>query len=162
MNCRRCALLLLPLVGSLAAAPATASDDGPPLEPGLLFPWLKSAAYKRWTSESAATAARNAQPSDMTTYLNVTLEASLKAKARRHPTGAAAVKELYDAGGQLSGWSVMVKTGASGRAGRGWYWYAVFSTTDPARFYAASAGAPLCVECHEPGKDYVLSAYPLR
>jgi hypothetical protein len=123
--------------------------------------FLAAGKYKDWPRESTRHASAGPHPSAVIAYLNPTLEASLRSGAAEHPVGAAAVKELYDAAGELNGWAVSVKV-ASGKAGAGWYWYEVFGTRPDARPVADGEGVPLCFGCHTPGRDFVLTPFPLR
>lgn len=147
---------------ALAAAFAAAAADTPPAQADRLFEFLKSGRYKTWSRESAPHPSAGPHPSAVLTFVNPALEVSLESGAREHPQGAAAVKELYDAKGQLSGWAVSIKTDAKSQVGKGWYWYEVLSATDPGRTVASAKGVPLCFGCHAPGTDFVLSLYPLR
>ena len=94
--------------------------------------------------------------------MSPSLFASLEAKASRHPRGAAAVKELYNAAGRHMGWAVSVKVAEKSARGKGWYWYEVFSTQAGAKAAYQGRGFRLCRECHrEGGSDQVLIPFPL-
>jgi len=45
--------------------------------------------------------------------------------------------------------------------GKGWYWYETFSVT-PGTHGIQGQGAPICVNCHASGRDFVLTPFPLR
>ena len=96
----------------------------------------------------------------MLTYVNGDLEASLAKSADAHPAGAAAVKEFLGPNG-VSGWAVAVKTQASSASGDGWYWYETFSAETGVHGIHGQ-GAAVCVNCHDSGKDFVLTPFPLR
>lgn len=151
-------------VAALAATLALGADAGAepvPAGGAALNAFLAAGKYKSWPRESKPHASAGPHPTEVIAYLNPALEASLRGGAAEHPVGAAAVKELYDAAGKLNGWAVSVKV-AAGRAGAGWYWYEVFGTQPDARPVADGAGVPLCFGCHTPGRDYVLTPFPLR
>jgi hypothetical protein len=133
---------------------------GVPTSPDALFAYVKAAKYKDWAHESEVHKSRGPH-FDVKTYLNAALDKSMKAGNDSHPKGAASVKEMYE-NGKLKGWAVSVKTQADSDNGKGWYWYEVVSTTDASQIPAEGKGAGLCVGCHFPGKDFVLTGYPLK
>ncbi|MCP5265362.1 MAG: hypothetical protein H6934_04595 [Burkholderiaceae bacterium] len=149
-------------VASSVCAPARAAGDVPPTEARALLGWLQAGSYKNWRHESAAHPSAGPHPARVIAYLNPALDASLAAKAAAHPSGASAVKELFDAAGKLSGWAVSVKTEADSRAGQGWFWYEILGTTPASQVVASAKGVPLCYGCHTPGRDFVLIPYPLK
>ena len=69
--------------------------------------------------------------------------------------------EMYE-NGKLKGWAVSVKTQANSDNGKGWYWYEVLSPTDASKIAGEGQGLGLCVGCHFPGKDFVVTGYPLK
>jgi hypothetical protein len=85
----------------------------------------------------------------------------MAAKAASHPRGAAAVKELQDTGGRVSGWAVSVKTSASSDGGKGWFWYEILGASSGGNVVAQANGVPLCIGCHTRGRDFVLIPHPL-
>jgi hypothetical protein len=125
-----------------------------------LFPYLQSGEYRQFAHESGVHPS-NGPHGNVRTYVNPILEESLKAGNEVHPVNAAAVKELYTAGGTLIGWAVSVKTAEESDEGRGWYWYEVFSTTQN-RPIANGKGVALCTGCHAGGRDFVTVPYPLQ
>lgn len=155
--------LLAVVIALVAGAPLFAQDDATaavPTEAEALLAFLQAGAYRDFPHESAPHPSQGPHGS-VQTYLDPTLAGSLEAGAATHPVGAAAVKELYQ-GGELSGWAVYVKTQADSDGGNGFYWYEVFSTTDPTRIGADGVGVPLCVGCHQAGRDFTLSPFPLQ
>ncbi len=138
------------------------SADVPPTESAALLKWLQAGSYKKWVKESAPHPSLGPHPTLVIAYLNPTLDKSLLAKAAAHPKGSAAVKELLDASGKLSGWAVSVKTVVDSQAGKGWYWYEILGTTTSGNVVASANGVPLCFGCHTPGRDFVLIPYPLK
>lgn len=153
------ALTLLLMFAGTAAAQAT---DVPPTEEAALLKWLQAGHYKGWAKESAAHPSLGPHPVKVVAHLNPALVRSLTAKAAAHPKGSAAVKELQDADGRLSGWAVSVKTDADSAGGKGWYWYEILGTTAAGRVVAKANGVPLCFGCHTPGRDFVLIPFPLK
>jgi hypothetical protein len=138
------------------------AEQLPPTERNTLLSWLQAGKYKSWAHESGPHASAGPHPVQVVAYLNQSLDTSMAAGNKAHPKGAAAVKELLDAGGKLSGWAVSVKTEADSANGKGWYWYEILGTDAGGRVVADGNGVPLCFGCHTPGKDYVLIPYPLK
>lgn len=95
-------------------------------------------------------------------FLDDSLDASLKAGNASHPSGSAAVKEMFNESGELQGWGVMVKTSETDGGGKDWFWMEVTSPTDDSDPVAVGNGVPLCTSCHSIGSDFVLTDYPLR
>ena len=153
--------LVLVLAFGMQAAHAQ-SDDVPPTERAALLKWLQAGNYKSWVKESAPHASQGPHPEQVIAHLNAALDQSLSAGADAHPAGSAAVKELLDASGKLSGWAVTVKTDADSAGGEGWFWYEILGTTDGSRVVADSNGVPLCFGCHALGRDFVLIPHPLK
>lgn len=151
----------LPLVCALFSAPGYSSDV-PPVDGTKLFEWLKSGQYKHWAREAEKHPSAGPHPSAVIAYLNSKLDESLTANSKSHPSGSAAVKELFSNNGELSGWAVSVKTDEDSQAGKGWYWYEILGTEPDARVVADGNGVPLCFGCHTPGKDFVLIPHPLE
>lgn len=163
MNCHPILATLAVTTSCLAALPAHAqSAELPPTDGTALLKWLQAGSYKQWTRESAPHKSLGPHPVQVVAHLNPALDASLAAKASAHPKGAAAVKELFDADGKLSGWAVSVKTSIDSEGGKGWYWYEILGTSAGARVVAQSNGVPLCFGCHAAGRDFVLIAHPLK
>jgi hypothetical protein len=141
-------------MGGTSAAVPTSGDD--------LFPYLQSGKYLGLPSESAIHTSTGPHGGKVRTFVNPSLLASLEAGNAEHPVDAAAVKELWGAGASLGGWAVMVKTEADSAGGDGWYWYEVYSATDPSSPVADGNGIGLCANCHAGGKDFFLSPFPLQ
>jgi hypothetical protein len=120
-----------------------------------LLPWLEAGTYRDWPSEAAVHPSTGPHFGGVRTFLNPTLDASLRAEADVHPVGAATVKELYGDGDEVRGWAVMLKVGA-GSTGADWYWMEWYA----GQTYADAAGAGLCVGCHAAGRDHVLTPWP--
>jgi len=127
-----------------------------------LYDWLVAGNYKGWAQESEKHKSAGPHPDTVIAYLNAALNDSLAAGSSSHPEGAAAVKELYDNGGKLSGWAVSIKTQPDSAAGQGWYWYEILGTSADSRVVADGNGVPLCFGCHTPGNDFVLIPHPLK
>ena len=146
----------------VAATPsptATAVPAGPPpTEPAALLAWLQAGNYLEWAAESAPHPSAGPHGGRVRTFLNPAIFASLSAGDAQHPTGAAAVKELYFNGETVRGWAVMVKLQADSDLGRGWYWYESFGSGDP----LAGVGLGVCTGCHSAGRDFVRIPFPLQ
>lgn len=138
------------------------ADENPPADGDALFDWLKAGNYKGWNHESARHPSAGPHPQAVIAYVNQLLDQSLAAGSAVHPEGSAAVKELFDGEGKLSGWAVSLKTQADSAAGQGWYWYEMLGTTAESRVVADGNGVALCFGCHTPGNDFVLIPYPLK
>lgn len=115
--------------------------------------WLHALEHRAWEPQSPVRA--TSEHGGARVLFNATLAASMRAGAAEHPIGAAAVREIYAPDlATLRGFGMMLKTGPSGQAGEGWYWYEVFATS-PTRPVVAQVGARGCVTCHEGGVDFV-------
>jgi hypothetical protein len=138
-------------VGLSTVPPAAlANGETVPTTPDALLKYLGSGHYRSFEHESKPRPPSQGSPhGTVQTYLNPILANSLRAKRDSHPVGAAAVKELYGANGQLRGWSVMVKTRADSNGGKGWYWYEIFSTREGSPS-APAATAPGTISCASP------------
>ncbi len=155
-------VVLLCLCSLIGLGAHAQSAETPPTERAALLKWLQAGSYKSWVHESAPHKSLGPHPVQVVAYLNAALDQSLTSKGKSHPKGSAAVKELLDAGGELSGWAVSIKTEADSAAGKGWYWYEILGTDKTGNVVAAANGVPLCFGCHTPGKDFVLIPYPLK
>lgn len=137
-----------------------------PTETKKLFEYLKSRAYDKFAAKETA-AHPSAGPHTkvglpVRVFLDPKMAASLRSGNASHPAGAGIVKEMFDSNNKLQGWAVMVKTAAKSDGGKGWFWYEVTSTTDGSKPVATGNGVPLCFGCHAVGKDFVLTAFPLK
>ncbi len=155
-------IVAVSLIAAIPLAASVQADENPPTGHDSLFTWLKAGNYKSWVSESEQHRSAGPHPQAVIAYLNKALDDSLTAGNDTHPQGAAAVKELFDGSGQLSGWAVSLKTGDNSDAGQGWYWYEILGTSADSRVVADGNGVPLCFGCHTPGKDFVLIPHPLK
>ncbi len=153
-----------PAMAPTASTPKV--DSVVPVNSDKLFKHLQGADYRKFAAvESSPHPSRGPHTKfglPVRVYLDPKLDASLAAGNASHPAGSAAVKEMYDESGNLQGWAVMVKTGEDSANGQGWFWYEITSTTSGSNPVAAGNGIPLCFGCHFPGKDFVLSDYPLK
>jgi hypothetical protein len=114
----------------------------PPTSPAELLPWLEAGQYRAWDCEAEPHAARPPGAHGSTRICANALLAGA-GPSGAFPVGAAAVKELVG-GDTLYGWAVSVKTGESGAAGEGWYWYEVVEGD----VYAEGFGIAACSGCH--------------
>lgn len=136
-----------------------AVEEPPPTNAAELLPWLEAGEYLEWAAESGVHPSAGPHGGGVRTFVNAALLGSLEAGLPAHPQDAAAVKELYTAGGQANGWAVMVKVQADSAGGEGWYWYELYG----AEVFADGTGVGLCSGCHSGGGvDYVLSPFPLQ
>ena len=149
-----------------ATAESARVDSLVPTQADALLDYLRSGAYQEFTTKESA-----AHPSSgphtkvglpVRVYLDPKLSDSFEQGRTQHPAGSAAVKELFNAQGELEGWAVMVKTHEESQGGRGWYWYEVTSTELGSTPVAAGNGVTMCFGCHGLGKDFVLTDYPLQ
>ena len=141
---------------------AATQSEVPTSSPEAVFAYLKSGAYTSFPAESAIHPSTGPHGGSVRTYLTPALKASLEAGNAVHPLHAAVVKELYGSGATVVGWAVAVKTKAASDGGNGWYWYEIYSTTNPSNPIGAANGVALCVNCHVAGKDFILTPIPLQ
>jgi hypothetical protein len=156
-----CRSLVASLCVAAVAPLAHAQDTAAPAEGTALLKWLQAGAYKAWPKESAPHRSMGSHQTLVITYLSPVLDQSLHAKSKAHPRGAAAVKELLDTAGQVTGWAVAIKTAAESDGGKGWFWYEILGTAPGSRVVAEGQGVPLCIGCHARGRDTVLTEHPL-
>ncbi len=138
-----------------------ASVDTVPAAAGALFQYLQDGKYTGFAHEAAAHPSEGRHPVSVIVYFNSVLYSSVSAESTEHPRHAAAVAEVFDQSGALTGWAVSVKTHTASE-GKGWFWYEVLNTTGGDNPTAANWGVAECVGCHTSGRDFVLSNYPLR
>jgi hypothetical protein len=143
------------------AADARLTEDGVPTEATALQAYLVAGGYRSWTAESGPHPSAGPHGGRVRTYLSPGLARSL-AQGGAHPKDAVAIKELYGSGSSVSGWAVEIKLSDSSNAGRGWYWYEVFSAQPGAKAATAGVGVSLCTGCHSAGRDYVQTPFPLQ
>lgn len=142
-----------PVEGAEEAAPPPPGDVVPG-EPAELRGWLQAFAYRTWEAQSEVRP--TGEHGGARIFFNPELAASMRAGAREHPPGAAAVRELYASDlTTLRGFALMLKRGPSGPEGEGWFWYEIFGTAAEARPTISATGAPGCVGCHAGGEDFV-------
>jgi hypothetical protein len=132
-------------------------DVDVPTKPAALQAWLIGGSYRSWPHESAQHPSSGPHAEGVITFLSPALDGSLRAKAKSHPQGAAAVKELFKAGKHV-GWAVSVKTAVDSASGKNWYWYEILSTAPRAKAAYEGRGVLICRDCHSEsgGVDQVL------
>ncbi len=149
-----------------ATAETGSSNSEVPTEQTALHGYLSGGSYTELgVAETASHASRGPHTKvglPVRVFMNDAMEASLSAGNAEHPAGASAVKEMFDADGELEGWAVMVKTQAESDGGQGWFWYETTSTEDASSVVGIGNGVPLCYGCHSIGKDFVLTGFPLQ
>lgn len=111
--------------------------------------WLATGAYRAWRCEAERHAAR---PGSAHSANRICTNERLSASegAGEFPVGSAAVKELFNNAGALTGYAVSVRV-REGGGGAGWYWYERLA---PGRVVADSTGErggarTICVSCHD-------------
>jgi hypothetical protein len=120
--------------------------------------WLQAGTYKSWHCESAPHAARSPSPHGMNRICSNDLANGFAGTGER-PQGTAAVKELYDdAGMNVVGYAVYLKTQPTSAGGSNWYWYERVPLSSAAPHDGqgvvadgmGSSGTPMsiCVACH--------------
>ena len=137
------------LEGALqASAPRGDIESNVPIEEGALIDFLRAGRYKQFSARESSTHPSRGPHTKfglpVRVYLDPVIHASLEAGRDSHPAGAAIVKEMFSADGELAGWAVMVKTEEESDGGRGWFWYEVTSTRAGAAPVASGNGVPLC------------------
>lgn len=131
---------------------------GVPTNPDALFSWLTARSYDGWAAEEARHPTAGPHGDEVRTFFNPRLDASLGSDQNEvHQVGSSAVKELYR-DRKLFGWAVMVKT-ETARGADAWYFYEALDINDRDNDIEGQAKA-VCADCHEAGRDYVLSAWP--
>ena len=140
-----------------------------PVDKEALFEFLVEGKYKSFPAKESGMHPSNGPHSikgtfgqPVQTYLNAAMNDSLKAGNKAHPKGAGIVKEMFSEEGELQGWAVSIKTQNDSERGKGWFWYEVTSTKDSNALVANGNGVPMCYGCHTAGKDFVLTAFPLK
>lgn len=141
--------LVAPVYGDVGSIPKTASE---------LTAWLEKGDYQNWTGKSVMRPSAGPHFGQVKVFVSPALSNSLHEGRRYHPTGAAAVKELYGNGQTLRGWAVSVKlAGAAVVGGSGrWYWFEVFD----GQLVTSGVAAQICEACHQSGHDLFLSRWP--
>jgi hypothetical protein len=139
-------------------SPTPAANQDPPTRGRQLRDWLEAGNYLDWVAESAPHPSSGPHFGIVRVFVNDRLLDSLERGLVSHPSGAAAVKELYGSGSEILGWSVMVKVEDDSDEGRGWYWYERFNTTT----FANGMGVRLCSGCHSTGRDFIRIPFPLQ
>ena len=152
--------------------PDASTSAGPPTtelptDAGPLFTYLQSAQYRNFPAFESRRHPTSGPHSGfgkpVRVYLDRGLNDSLAESMTPHPTGATAVLEMFDAHGTVSGWAVMHKTQANSAEGQGWFFYEIRNARDTTTTpMARGAGVESCVQCHQAGRDFLLSDYPLR
>ena len=136
--------------------PTLRTEPPVPTSPDELLAWLQDGNYLGWPAESGRRPSTPAHGSEVRTFVNPTLFASLEARNATHPAGASAVKEIYRSGVRV-GWAVSVKAQANSAGGLGWYWYETFGGAPIEGF-----GESVCTGCHVAGRDFILIPFPLH
>ncbi|MCO4760188.1 MAG: hypothetical protein KC502_01710 [Myxococcales bacterium] len=134
---------------------AVAGTPVPPADKTVLS-WLQAKHYTKWQGESKVH--KSTGPHEYTrTWVNPVLAKSLAAKAKSHPPGSIAVKELRAGlNSPLKGWAFLIKpVGGSGK----WYFYESLATDGSGTIYDNPS---FCVGCHKSGNDHFMSPWPLQ
>ncbi len=140
--------------GTAQAAPTGAATD--------IDAWLAKGDYKAWTCEPAPKDPVAGSPSPHTKNRVCSNALSSAHMTGEYPTGAANVKELYDAAGtKIVGYAIEQKMKSGG--GDAWYWYEVNGGVVANGYGASGVPKNLCVGCHtaagsdakHPGHDFV-------
>lgn len=128
----------------------------------LLFDFLKAGEYKSFPVHDEKHTSVGPHD-DVNVYFNKVVSDSLTAGNAEHPAGSMIVKEQYKPGeSELYGWSVSIKTQATGDAGKGWYWIEFLDKNDITKVFPEEPGngVPGCAACHTLGKDLIRSEFP--
>lgn len=133
--------------GQGPAPPLPGDAQTPPTGQAALDPWLASGVYKAWACESGPMSPRpNGAHGRNRVCSNSLVQRNTGGE---YAVGAASVKELFDGGGQLTGYAVSRHIKA-GSAPDTWYWYEKLGNSVVADGTAVS----LCSGCHsEAGMD---------
>lgn len=111
--------------------------------------------YTSWFGhESVQGPQGNSPHSQMKTFLNDTLKASVDAQNTEHPVGSISIKELYNNdGSEITGYAYSEKV-AAGTDADTWLWYEDLNLSNPEASYYG-VGISTCRGCHSSGTDYV-------
>ncbi len=144
----------IPDAGTPAAdlgAPADVPVESPPPTTGAadIERWLATGAYRAWRCEAERHPAR-AGSAHSANRICTNERLSASEGTGEYPVGSAAVKELFNSAGTLTGYAVSVRV-REGGGGAGWYWYERLA---PGRVVADSTGdrggaRTICVSCHD-------------
>ncbi|MBX2810727.1 MAG: hypothetical protein KTR25_02910, partial [Myxococcales bacterium] len=100
-------------------------DQVPPQGEALIDAWLAEGVYQQWACEDEPDLGRVEGPHGVNRVCSNDVIAQDTEGVAPWPAGAAAVKELYDeAGENLLGRIVYLKTKNYSASGANWYWYA--------------------------------------
>ncbi len=159
MSRRHCAALLLGLhAASCGAQPSTHVREEQPLDPEHIDEALREGRHKDWEHWSAVGPTLGDKGARV--YLNDTLVESLLRGSRKHPVGAAAVRELYAEDFEtLIGYSATLKV--SDEDSSAWHWFERLELAPDSPPKVDTAGAAGCISCHQAGIDFVQSTLPL-
>ncbi len=150
-----------------AGTQAATTQAPPTTDPDAVAAWLAGGDYLGWHCEAEPHAARRPGAHG---HNRICSNDALSAHGEgEYPVDAAAVKELYDGGGTLSGYAAYRHV-APGSDGASWFWYERFLGQSPNAFGLGDRNAPrdVCVDCHQdagrrsgfPGHDYVFTQVP--
>jgi hypothetical protein len=142
--------------------PAPVDFHLPPEGHAAMTPWLAAGHYRSWHCEPAPHATRPPGAHGRTRICSNDALSNASGDGA-YPVGAAAVKELWRAGGDgadgaIQGYAVYRKVAAGGGAAS-WYWYEI----ERGSLYAdgrgdSGAARDLCVSCHEDApRDHVFT-----
>lgn len=124
----------------------------PPMGGARIEPWLAQGLYKQWHCEGAPHPPRPPSPHGTDRICSNDL-ASAAAGGGEYPVGAASVKELYDGGGRVFGYSVSRRISV-GAGGQHWYWYERIGQGG----VNEGTGIGVCTGCHSgAAKDFVFT-----
>lgn len=144
---------------SAADAEPDAALIPPPTTGPALRDWLEAGSYRGWTHETTPHLSVGGHDGNVRAYLDPTLVKSLKAGEASHPSGAAAVMELYKTtGDQTFGWVVWVKTEAQSDSGKNIFWYWLLDGD----VKISAKGSANCTSCHSAGVDFLHTDFPLK
>jgi hypothetical protein len=164
---RRLKFLLLLAAACNGSGPASVPDAGPgelhdaagtpqlpPQGQAVLEDWLAAGHYKGWTCEEGLHDKRlNGAHGRHRICSNQLL---MDSRDGPYPTGAASVKEMYEADGRPNGYAVGIKV-TGGLEETSWYWYERTGTSPTSRPVSEGVGAKLCgPDCHNKApRDHV-------
>ena len=151
-------LAILAIATGCGGTPA--SPQLPPANAADLLAWLATAQYQQWHCEPAPHPPRPPSPHSSDRICQNDLASGHG--DGEYPVGASSVKELFDTGGNIRGYSVNRKI-AQGATGATWYWFETISGTRTADGLGDSGAAKtICAACHalagtggRPGHDLV-------
>ncbi len=136
-------LISLVAIAALTSCPGDTGDPQlPPTNASSMAAWLEEGSYTSWRCESAPHDARSPSPHGRNRVCNNDAVVNHTGSGP-YPVCAANVKELVDAQGAITGYTVSRRV-AEGSDPSAWYWYERLGSN----VVADGRGVASCTACH--------------